>query len=362
MRSAAPALSALALTAAAPHSAERSAYVHFDWKQVSPGVWFGLSRSDDYQSGNVAIGTLAGGGSIVVDTQASEFIGREILAKAKEVGKGPVRYVINTHAHQDHIGGNEVFVRDNPQVQIIAHRNSCDDLTRKTIPRMMSRLPQQRAGLEAMVAHRRAMAETDPAAKALDHRIEGTRLYLAEAPRMKWAMPTQCLDVGEGQFKSLNVGGRHIEIRYFGRAHSTGDLLVFLPRERIALAGDLWGENTGFAFLDAGMDGRDGSVIQTPVTLKAVRKLDFTIALTGHSPISEGKAGLDRARSKGEKIVGQLEQAVNDGTTVTALLDRMALPGNPPAFVADVWRNTIINGYEEIQVRRQLGLPIPKSK
>jgi glyoxylase-like metal-dependent hydrolase (beta-lactamase superfamily II) len=95
-----------ALSIAACGAASAEEYRHFSWEEVASGVWFGLVLPDSFQTGNVAIVTLPGGGSLVVDTQDSEFLGREILEKAKEVGKGSVKYVVNTHLHQDHIGGN----------------------------------------------------------------------------------------------------------------------------------------------------------------------------------------------------------------------------------------------------------------
>jgi glyoxylase-like metal-dependent hydrolase (beta-lactamase superfamily II) len=322
-------------------------YRHFSWEEVAPGVWFGLTLPNSFQTGNVAIVTLPSGGSMVVDTQDAEFIGREILEKAREVGHGPVKYVVNTHMHQDHVGGNEAFVRDNPKVEIIAHRNACAGIQAQTIPRMQQRLPGLTKGLEDMRAKRAAMPSGADTA-ALDRRIEGTALYLAEAKDFKWAMPNECLDLKPGQEKVITDGGRRIEIRYFGPAHSNGDLVVFLPKEKVAMVGDLWGVNTGYKFLDAGLDGRDGSVLDTPVVLKRVRALDFDVALTGHSPIAHGKASLDEAITDGEQIIAQIEDAAAHGDTVSTTLQKMPAPANAPPFVADVWRSIVTNVFDNI--------------
>ncbi|WP_250519166.1 MBL fold metallo-hydrolase [Caballeronia sp. ATUFL_M1_KS5A] len=349
----------LLVSAGAAGATAKSDYHHFDWDEVAPGVWFGVSKPGSFQSGNVAIVTLPSGGELVVDTQTAGFLGREILAKAKEVGHGPVRYVINTHLHQDHVGGNIAFVDDNPHVQIIAHQDTCAGIPQKTIVRMRDRLPMQGKGLEDMQAQRAKLADTDLQSAALDRRIKGTQLYLADAKNFRWAMPNLCLNLKPGQEKVITDGERRIEIRYFGRAHSTGDLAVFLPKEKVAMVGDLWGQNTGYKFLDAGLDGRDGSALETPATLEGVRRLDFDVALTGHSPVIHGKASLDDAIADGKQIIGQISTAVNSGQTVTALLQKMPPPDKAPPFVADVWRNTVINAFEEIQLREELGLPLP---
>ncbi|WP_250502112.1 MBL fold metallo-hydrolase [Caballeronia sp. AZ7_KS35] len=338
-----------------------SDYQHFNWDEVAPGVWFGLSKPNSFQSGNVAIVTLPGGGELVVDTQDSDFLGREILAKAKEVGHGPVKYVVNTHLHQDHVGGNVAFVDDNPKVQIIAHKNTCTGIPQKTVPRMRERIPALTKGLEDLRAKRVSIGGNDKDAAALDLRITGTSLYLADARDFRWAMPNMCLNLKAGQEKVINEVGRRIEIHYFGRAHSTGDLAVYLPKERVAMVGDLWGQDTGYKFLDAGLDGRDGSALETPATLKGVRSLNFDVALTGHSAIIHGKASLDEAISDGEQIIAEVRSAVESGQTATALLQKMPPPDHAPPFVADVWRNTVINAFEEIQLREELGLPLPDS-
>lgn len=356
----------LGLSVSMPTFASTPQYHHFNWQEVAPGVWFGLSRPDDFQAGNVAIIALPGGGSMVVDTQDADFLGREILAKAKEVGKGPVKYVVDTDLHQDIAGGNAAFVRDNPGVEVIAHRNTCVEYPQKTIPRMHARLAGLIERFNELKSKRAQMASGGDGAAALDHRIEGLQLYLDDAKNFQWAMPNTCLDLRPGERKVITDGDRRIEIRYFGRAHTTGDLVVYLPKERIAIVGDLWGQGSNYKFLNAGLDGRDGSVLETPATLEAVRRLDFDVALTGHSPIVRGKGSLDDAIAEGKKVIAKIENAYDEGETVTELLQRMALPETTQSatdtptptqtFFADVWRTVIINGYEEVQFNREFGL------
>lgn len=329
-------LASVPATAAAPDT-----YRHFRWEEVAPGVWFGLSLPGAFQAGNVAIVALPSGGTMVVDTQNAAFIGREILEKAKEVGHGPVKYVVNTHLHQDHVGGNIAFVRDNPKVEIIAHRNACAGIVAKSEPRMVARLPGMARELEEMRANRARMQDASKAA-ALDYRIAGTERYLAEAKNFEWALPTECLDLKPGEKKVIDDAGRRIEILYFGRAHSDGDLVVFLPKEKVAMVGDLWGLNKVYDFLDDGLDGRDGAPLETPATLKRVRALDFDIALTGHSPIAYGKASLDDAIAGGENIVTRIQDAARRGESAATILQHMPAPGGRP-FAADVWRSIVTN-------------------
>lgn len=350
----------LGLSNLLPNLAEAANYYHFGWDQVSPGVWFGQPLPDSFQGGNVTIVALTGGGSLVVDSQNSESFGQEILDKAKEVGHGPVRYLINTHLHQDHVGGNAAFRKDNPDIKIIAHRATCTGIKQKTMPRMGGRLPGLTKGLEDMIGKRTSLARNDPAGVALDRRIEGTQRYIADAKDFHWALPDVCLELMPGDVELIPDTARRIEVRYFGRGHSVGDLVVYLPSEKIAIVGDLWGAGSGFPFLDAGLDGRDGSILETPVTLKRLHQLDFDLVLTGHTPPLHGKSSLDAAISYGDQLVHSVREYVNQGLSISVVSQKMPPPENAPFFVSDVWRSTVVRAFEEIELREQLHLPMPE--
>lgn len=335
-------------------------YKHFGWEQVEPGVWFGFPLPNFFQGGNVAIITLPSGGSLVVDTQNSEFLGKEILDKAIELGKGPVKYVVNTHLHQDHMGGNIVFKEHNPSIQIFAHQNTCASAPFKTVLRMEDRLPGIFKGLNDAKTLRSSIADTDKMAPGLDRRILGTELYIADTKKFRWEMPNTCLDLKPGEKRIIEDGGRKIEIAYFGRGHTSGDLVVFLPKEKVIIVGDLWGSGSGHIHSDAGMDGREGSVLETPFTLKEIRKLDFETILTGHAagPL-KGKSSLDNAIALGEQTIRKVKEANARGVSIGPLLQKMPPPEKAPQFVIDGWVSVIVRTFEEIELRRMWGIPLP---
>ena len=195
--------------------------------------------------------------------------------------------------------------------------------------------------------------------------FRSTVLYLEDTRNFVWDMKGQCLDLKPGQAKVINEGGRRIEIRYFGRAHSAGDLVVFLPKEKVLAMGDLWGEKSGHVLTDSGLDGRDGSILEVPVTLDRIRKLDFDIVLSGHNDVMRGKSSIDTAIAGGTKFIAQITDRLARGDTTAEVLQKMpVVPANAPPFLADRWRMTIIRAAEELDLRRQfrLGLPeLPKN-
>src|SRR3712207_5356647 len=106
---------ALALTLAAPGSAQQSlADVEIRTERVAPGVAILFGRG-----GNVGL-SYGADGNVLIDDQYAPLTER-ILAAVRAIDPDPVRFVINTHWHGDHVGGNENLGRAG--AVIVAHDN-----------------------------------------------------------------------------------------------------------------------------------------------------------------------------------------------------------------------------------------------
>jgi glyoxylase-like metal-dependent hydrolase (beta-lactamase superfamily II) len=76
-----------------------------------------------------------------------------------------------------------------------------------------------------------------------------------------------------------------IRLLFLGRAHTGGDIVVFLPKERLVITGDLLVEGTSYI--------GDGFTAEWPATLEKLRALDFDVTLPGHGRVFRGKAKID---------------------------------------------------------------------
>jgi glyoxylase-like metal-dependent hydrolase (beta-lactamase superfamily II) len=169
-------------------------------------------------------------GVVLIDTKLPGW-GKSILDSIQAVTDKPVTMIINTHTHADHTGGNVEF----PTVtQIVAHANT-------------------KANMEKMDAFKGANA------KFLPNKTVTDRLTLLDGPD-------------------------RIDLYYFGRGHTDGDLIVVFPEKRLAHFGDLFPSKAA-PFIDM---ANGGSGIEFPKTLaKAVAEIKgVNRVVTGHDESS----------------------------------------------------------------------------
>ena len=178
---------------------------------------------------------------VVVDANATASSTRETIAALRRITSKPVRYVVNTHWHEDHILGNQVYREAFPGAEFIGHASTRADLTTIGAENRRQALeggPGFVATLRRLLDEGRsltgaALTEEERAAYASDSRL--VERYVAEAALVPIILPT----IAAGDRLTLHRGGRTIEILHLGRAHTGADLVVHLPAERIAIAGDL---------------------------------------------------------------------------------------------------------------------------
>ena len=101
--------------------------------------------------------------------------------------------------------------------------------------------------------------------------------YADEQPKLKPTPPNSTLS----RDMTLHRGSREIQIRFFGRAHTDGDIVVFLPRERMVATGDMITSALSYT--------GDAFVEEWPATLEGVMSLDFDTVLPGHGNVFKGK-------------------------------------------------------------------------
>jgi glyoxylase-like metal-dependent hydrolase (beta-lactamase superfamily II) len=176
-------------------------------------------------SGNVTVFVADDGVVLIDDKFAMDHDG--VMAQLREITDKPVLYVINTHLHQDHTGGNAAMQA--LSAKVIAHENA-----------------------------RRTMAETQDT-----------------------GLPNLTL---EGHMR-LYHGEFVLDLYYLGRGHTDGDLVIHLPEQHIVLMGDLFATWEPYVHLIHYAAG--GSLREWSRTLERALALDFDTVIPGHSGVTD---------------------------------------------------------------------------
>ena len=191
-------------------------------------------------------------GVLVIDALGSPALARELLAEIRRITPAPVRYVVLTHYHADHIYGLQVFKEAGATV--IAHQAGREYLNSET-------------------AALRLQASRDELAPAVDAQ---TRLVAAD----RWV---------DGR-TTLQLGGLDFVLQPAGPAHTPEDLVVWVPQLKLLVAGDLV------------FRGRIPFVVQADsgrciTALDTLLAFDARIIVPGHGPAStSARADLELTR------------------------------------------------------------------
>jgi glyoxylase-like metal-dependent hydrolase (beta-lactamase superfamily II) len=255
-------------------------------RRLAPGVYAVLGDTGRGSEGRPNAGFIVtDAGVVVVDALASPREGEALLRTIRGVTRRPVRWLILTHHHPDHTFGAVVFRRAGARV--IAHPDA--------------RTLASEGGPDALVA-------------------DWVRVVGLEA--MRGFQFADSADRAVSASDTLYLGGRTIVITHPGAGHTAGDLVVWLPNERVLFAGDLLVE-------DAVTMVVDGSAAALRRCLDAIDSLRPGVVVPGHGAIPGQPAALvQRTRDYITGLEQEMRTAVEHGVPMQRAL--AALPPPDP--------------------------------
>lgn len=217
------------------------------------------------EGGNVAV-EITDDGVILVDDMFDRNHD-DILAQVRTLTDKPIRYVLNTHQHDDHAGGDLKML---PIAEVIAHRN-----------------------VRANLMHiRQPYYEDTP----------GTPIGL---PRITFSDQL-----------SVHLGQAEVQAHYFGRGHTNGDAVVYFPDLKVVHTGDLFLGRRPIPGKPLALNiyvdyAQGGSFLEWSRTLDGILSLDFDTVIPGHGPVSTRadvvtfKADLEAMRTRIQRMIRQ---------------------------------------------------------
>lgn len=267
---------------------------------------------------------------IVVDSNISSEYTREVLAALRKITDKPVRYVVNTHWHEDHIIGNHVYRDAFPHAEFIGHKSTLTDLpatgaaNRKgTIENGQGFIAQLKAQIEKgeNLAGQK-ITEEERLGYASDIKLVGS--YMDESHNFQIVLPTVLVE----DSLELNDGIRKIELLHLGRAHTAADLVVFLPNEKIVASGDL-------IVHPVPLIGSTSYPLEYGATLEKLLALHAKIIIPGHGQVMRDDSYVRLMIRLLSSIKQQVEAAVARGETLDQARKSVKLEEFRQAFADD---------------------------
>jgi len=252
--------------------------VAYKFTEIVPGVYSAIGTGSMNVGSNSAV-IVNRDEVMIVDSHISPESGRAMLQELKPITDKPVRVLINTHFHYDHTNGNQAFP---PGVDIIGHdytrrRLTGDVLEKGMFADLLKALPKQLDDLKA-----RATSETDPAVKArIAQQVPVQTAFANSLKDLTVTPPNVVIDDRLTLFR----GDREIRLFYVGHGHTAGDLVVYLPKEKVLCTGDLLVHDVANLI--------DGFVNEWPDALERLRPIDFVDVIPGHGDPFKGKERID---------------------------------------------------------------------
>ncbi|HKQ51856.1 MAG TPA: MBL fold metallo-hydrolase [Pyrinomonadaceae bacterium] len=317
----------------------------FEVVKVADGVYAAVRREPPGLTVNAnSVFIINDEDVIVVDTTLTPGSARETLAALRKLTDKPVRYVVNTHWHDDHILGNQVYREAFPTAEFVAHAR-----TREYLPttglnnRKLAMSPDGYPGFIAALKRRLEKNESafggpldDEERATLTSDIKIAERYMAENPSAQVILPTLTIE----DKLTLHRGRRTIEILFLGRGHTSGDIVVHLPAEGVLVAGDLVIWPVPYVGNPQSHPGEWGATLEKLIALRPA------VIVPGHGPVLHDDSYLKLMAGLFASIKRQVEAAVARGSSLEQTRKSVNLDEFQKSFAGDSrMRRMIFRGY-----------------
>jgi glyoxylase-like metal-dependent hydrolase (beta-lactamase superfamily II) len=323
----------------------RTAADGFEIQKIGDGVYAAIRKEPPGLTVNAnSVFIINDNDVVVVDTTLTPGSAKETVAALRGLTNKPVKYVINTHWHDDHIMGNQVYRNAFPGVDFIAHKNTREYLPVTGLANRKQAMSVQ--GYPGFIEFLRSCVEKNKSisGKPLSEEERVTYLsditiaerYMAENTEVEIVLPTITVE----DHLTLQRGNRTIEIRYLGRGHTSGDIVVYLPKENIVIAGDLVIWPVPYVGNPQSHPGEWGASLEKLIALHA------DVIVPGHGPVLHDDSYLGLMARLFGSIRQQVEAAVARGESLDQTRQSVNLDEFRKLFAGDSpMRNDIFGSY-----------------
>jgi glyoxylase-like metal-dependent hydrolase (beta-lactamase superfamily II) len=280
----------------------------FTTEKVADGVYAFLAPDSKtpFVSGN-SLAIVGKNGVLVVDSGHVPSLTRRMIGEIKKVTGTPVRFVVNTHWHFDHLMGNAEYVTAFPEVAIVSTEATAERI-RAEVPPYAERLRNQIGpALESIRQSLKDGSKRDGTPLTPDDRDFLTAElhdFQAAAPalaEMRYAPPTMTFD----RDLTIDLGGREVRVLFLGRGNTAGDAVVYVPDAKVVATGDLVVAPVPYA--------TQSFIFDWIATMKKLTALEAAVVIPGHGPLMHDWSYASRVSDLLQSVAKQASAAVAGG-------------------------------------------------
>ena len=283
----------------------------FEFEELAPGVWAGV-RADSPRfpvMGNATF-VISSEGVVVFDGGGMPTMSEQLIEEIRSLTDKPVTHVVTSHWHGDHNFGVFRFAEEYPDVQFVAHEFTRDVMNSSRInyiDRGPGFVERNRVEFEKIIES--GVDSEGNTSNQVDRDIykrilaDGEAIE-ADAVRAKVTPP----DIVFTERYVIESGDRTIELLHLGHANTAGDIVMWLPDERIVATGDIVVLPSPYAF---NMPPRPWAQ-----TLRNLNELDYNILVPGHGEVQRNADYVDLLIEVADTIANQRDDLLAQDKTV----------------------------------------------
>jgi cyclase len=257
------------------------------FEKIAEGVYTIRHKDapDTFPQGNTTV-IIGDREVLVVDSCYLPSAAREDIAQIKQWTNKSVRYLVNTHWHFDHTMGNGTYWEAFPGLAIIAHAETAKQIAGYN-PGWFERFPKRGERLKAILEagkdnNGKVLTEGDK--KEYAEAIAGIAPVQEEFKTVVDRSPTLSFD----SEMRIDLGNREVQIKHLGRGNTAGDAIVYLPKEKIIITGDLVVHPVPYMF--------GGYPSEFAKTLRRMDQFGYEIMVPGHGELLRAEKGRNYTR------------------------------------------------------------------
>lgn len=282
-----------------PSSLDTLSSVHFSVEVLGEHVFAAVHRSGGWAISNAGIVDL-GDACLVFDTFLTIQAARDLRDAVGRLTNKPVRFVVNSHYHNDHIWGNQVF---KPDALIVSSSKTLEQIRvdgQDEFERYRDNSQKRLTELEGRLKHQAA----DQDSSAIEFWIEYYRGLVESMPLLSVQHPELTFE------RNLTIRGSdfEVELMTFTGAHTGSDTILWLPSSRIIFMADL-------LFVQCHPYLADGDAGQCLSVLEAITQMNPRTLVPGHGPVG-GKDDVDAMKRYIIHCVDRAHRLLESGVTL----------------------------------------------